>query len=126
MPERRFRNIRSKSAPWKRIMATRMSRNPSFPEKLLWASLREGVNGVRCHKQKVVLGYILDFWIPRAGLCIEVDGPHHLKQAGYDKHRDLVLKARGIETMRFTAQAVTNNRPAVMAMIVDKVCRRMK
>ena len=125
MPERTFRNIRSKAKPWKRAAATRMSRNPTFPEKLLWSRLRDKKMGVNFHKQKVVLGYILDFWCPRAGLCVEVDGPCHLARKAYDDRRDAVLAGRGIRTMRFSAKAVNNNLAAVAAMVADAVRRRM-
>ena len=58
-------------------------------------------------------------------LIIEVDGPHHARQAGYDKRRDLVMKERGIETMRFSTDEVRSNLAAVTALISDKARRRM-
>lgn len=125
MPERRFRNIRSRTQPWKRRAACRMARNPTFPEKLLWSRLRDKKLGVRFHRQKIILGYIADFWCPRAGLVVEVDGPCHDARKAYDAHRDAVLRRRGIETMRFPAAAVNRNLAAVVAMIADKMRRRM-
>lgn len=125
MPERRFRNIRSKAQPWKRRAAYRMARNPTFPEKLLWSKLRDKKLGVRFHRQKIILGYIADFWCPRAGLVVEVDGPCHDARRVYDATRDAAMKARGIETMRFPAAAVNNNLAAVVALIADRARRRM-
>ena len=122
MPLRRFRNIRNRTQPWKQQAAHQMARHPTFPEKLLWSRLRH-IKG--WYKQKVILGYIVDFWCPRAGLVVEVDGPCHAKHREYDAHRDGVLKARGIETMRFDAATVTNNLPAVMVLIQDRVRKRL-
>jgi very-short-patch-repair endonuclease len=102
-----------------------MSRNQTFPERLLWSRLRDKKLGVNFHKQKIVLGYILDFWCPRAGLAVEVDGPCHADRKVYDAHRDAVLGRRGILTMRFSAAAVNNNLAAVVALVADKMRRRM-
>ena len=64
--------------------------------------------------------------MPPSSLAAEVDGPHHLKpkQKAYDRMRDAVLRKKGIATMRFTADEVRNNRPAVVALIRDKIKRR--
>jgi very-short-patch-repair endonuclease len=99
-----------------------MARNLTYPERLLWSKLRH-VRG--WYKQKVVLGYIADFWCPKAGLVIEVDGPHHVKQRTYDAHRDAVLKRHGIETMRFDVMTVENSLPAVVAIIEDRARQRL-
>lgn len=125
MPERHIRNIRNKAQSWKRKAARKMSRNKTWPEKILWARLKESKLGVAFHSQKIVLGYILDFYCPRAGLCVEVDGPCHLTQKEYDAHRDVALMQKGILTMRFTAQEVNNNTNAVVALINDKMRKRM-
>ena len=103
-----------------------MSRNKTWPEKILWAKLKDKQLGVNIYGQKVILGYIADFWCPKAGLVIEVDGSQHLKpkQKAWDKRRDAVLRKKGIVTIRFTAQEVQNNRAAVVAMIKDKIRRR--
>jgi very-short-patch-repair endonuclease len=98
----------------------------TFPERILWSRLRNKQLGVCAYAQKVVLGYILDFWIPSAGLCIEVDGPCHNDRKAYDANRDAVLRGRKIRTMRFTAQEVNNNLNAVVALIHGEVLRRLK
>ena len=126
MPKRHYRNIRNKAAPWKAVMARKMAKNQTRPEEFLWDSLKEKQLGVWVYKQKVVLGYIVDFWCPCAGIAIEVDGPHHLKQVAYDRRRDAVLKAKGIITMRFTDQAVFKNKAAVVAMVKAKIKQRLK
>ena len=118
--------MRSKAKPWKKKAAARMSRNQTWPEKILWARLRDKQLGVAFYKQRITLGYIADFWCPRAGLVVEVDGPSHAKQVTYDKMRDWVLWKKGIVTMRFSNQEVVNNPAAVVALIQDKVRKRMK
>jgi very-short-patch-repair endonuclease len=103
-----------------------MSRNKTWPEKLLWSELKDKKLGVNIYSQKVILGYIADFWCPKAGLVIEADGGHHLMagQKRWDRRRDAAMKKKGIVTMRFTAQEIQNNRPAVVALIREKIRRR--
>ncbi len=126
MPVRKFRCLRKYAKPWKRKMATKMSRNPTAPERILWERLKEKKLGVWFHKQKIVLGYILDFWCPSAGLCVEVDGPMHLLRKAWDAKRDAVLARRGIQTMRFTAAVVENSTNAVETLIRSRVRNRLK
>jgi very-short-patch-repair endonuclease len=118
--------LRANCKPWKRKLAAKMSRNKSWPEKILWARLRDKQLGVVIVAQSVILGWIADFYCPSAKLVIEVDGPHHLfpERIISDKHRDLVIGKKGIKTIRFTAQAVQNNTAAVVAMIEHEIFLR--
>ena len=127
MPERHVTNIRNKSKPWKRKAAASMSRNKTWPEKILWKRLKDQQLGVNFHAQKIVLGYIVDFWCPRAALVVEVDGSYHLtaKQKRWDAHRDAVMRRKGISVMRFTASEVQKNAPAVTALIKVRMLKRM-
>ena len=124
MVKQTFRNLRSKAKPWKKLAASRMAKNQTFPEKLLWAKLKDKQLGVRFYKQSILLGYIADFWCP-CGIVVEVDGPCHNTRRAYDIHRDFVLKKKGIDTIRFSAESVINNRGAVVALILDKIKKRM-
>lgn len=120
---RHIRNIRNKVKPWKRRVAAKMSRNKTWPEKVLWKRLKDKQLGVRIYAQSIIFGYIVDFWCP-CGIVIEVDGKCHSSRKGYDKLRDTRLGKRGIKTMRFAAQEVINNCPAVVAIISREINRR--
>jgi very-short-patch-repair endonuclease len=119
---------RKKATPWKKALAVYMSRHKSWPEKKLWAELRDNKLGVRIYAQKVLFGYIADFWCPKAKLVIEVDGSQHLekKSIEYDAKRDAVMLNGGIKTVRYTAKAVFNNLPAVVALIKHEISFRIK
>lgn len=125
-PKRYLRNIRSKSPVWKKVLAKKYARNLTQPEAILWEELKEKKLGVWFYKQQLCLGYILDFWCPKAILCVEVDGPHHKNRKKYDNIRDNVLAKRKILTMRFTTDEVKNNLPAVLALIKNQLIRRLK
>lgn len=48
--------------------------------------------------------YILDFYLPKYNICIELDGKHHyedIKQYNHDLTRDISLKDLSIKTLRF-------------------------
>ena len=63
---------------------------------------------VRFLRQKVIDGYIVDFYCASAKIAIELDGSQHYTQAGieYDEERDNLLQAWGIEVIRFPNGAV--------------------
>ena len=59
---------------------------------------------IRCHRQKIIGEYIVDFYCPQAKLVIELDGKHHLEQhqAEYDAERTKYLEAGGCRVIRFS------------------------
>lgn len=44
----------------------------------------------------------VDFYLPQALLVIEIDGPQHASNRGYDARRNEYLRTNGIETVRIT------------------------
>lgn len=125
-PERHLTNLRNKAKPWKRKLAASMSRRKTAAEKALWSELNDKQLGVNFHSQKVILGYIVDFWCPKAALVVEVDGSSHNRRKKYDAHRDAVMRKKSISVMRFTNEEVYNNLAAVVVLIRDRVQKRMK
>jgi very-short-patch-repair endonuclease len=118
--------MRGKSSPAKHEFARKMRNNLTSGEKALWKMLSQKQLGVWVYSQQIVYGYIADFWCPKAGLVIEVDGPHHRKRKAYDNKRDAVLRKKGIITMRFTDKQVKTNTAACVALIRKKIKARMK
>lgn len=110
----------------KRIWATRMSRNKTPAEKRLWYAMKDKQLGVPVHAQKIVCGWIADFWCPKAKLVIEVDGGYHNSsgQRAHDNLRDAVMRRKGISVIRFKNEEVMKNLPAVLALIRDRINKR--
>ena len=71
-------------------------------ERRLWYDFLKDYP-VRFLRQKVIDGYIVDFYCANAKIAIELDGSQHYTQAGveYDEERDRLLQAWGIEVIRF-------------------------
>ena len=105
-----------------------MRAHMSWPERKLWSKIHGKTLGTMIHSQKLMFGYIMDFWCPDAKLDIEVDGSQHLKSASiaWDAKRDAVMFKAGIKTMRFSAKSIENNLPGVVALISAEIAKRKK
>jgi len=65
----------------------------------------------RFQRQKVISGFIVDFYCHAARLVVEVDGTQHRQEQGlaYDAERDAVLKANGLTVLRFDNHEIDMN-----------------
>jgi len=102
-----------------RQRARAMRNNPTEPEKRLWHALKgKQLEGFKFRRQQAIGGRIVDFWCPRTGIAIEVDGETH--DRARDLARDEVLHDRtGIVVLRFTNEDVMNNLAGVLLRILD-------
>lgn len=85
---------------------------------------RSRLKSLPIRRQEVVLGYILDFYFPTVGICVEVDGSHHRydeKQVEWDRNRDQVLKNHGIDTIRVSNRSVLTAPTKTVAAIREKI-----
>jgi len=74
--------------------------NMSVAEQWFWGVARKDQLGFRVRRQVAMGPYILDFYVPSAKLCIEIDGEQHSASVGKDRLRDAYLAERGILTVR--------------------------
>ena len=65
----------------------------------------------RFQRQKVISGFIVDFYCHAARLVVEVDGRQHYQEEGlaYDAERDAVLEGYGLTVLRFSNHEVDMN-----------------
>jgi very-short-patch-repair endonuclease len=71
-----------------------MRKNMRPKERELWEVVRAKQLGPRFHRQKIICGYIVDFWCPKYRLVVEVDGPTHF-DGERDARRDIHLQKLG-------------------------------
>jgi very-short-patch-repair endonuclease len=85
--------------------ARRLRKQLTKPELWLWMRLKHRPEGLVFRNQHALGPYVLDFYCPKAKLCIEVDGEHHThdEQIEHDRRRDLWLKEQGIHVYRIAA-----------------------
>lgn len=79
---------------------------PTASEERLWSLLRRGALDVRVRRQHVLLGWIVDFYIPAWRLVIEVDGSAHDACAEDDRRRDEVFAREGVRVLRLRVEEI--------------------
>lgn len=87
--------------------ARRLRREMTPHERKLWyLFLRK--YPVKIYKQRIIGGFIVDFYCAPARLVIELDGSQHYEGQGlaYDSERSDFLKAQGLEILRFSNREI--------------------
>lgn len=89
-----------------------LRKNMTEPEKKLrfWF-FKKIEKGIRIYKQRAIDNFIVDFYIPKAKLVIEIDGESHFDEQWkvYDLERTTILEWLWLEVIRFTNEEVMNN-----------------
>ncbi|MEE3453675.1 endonuclease domain-containing protein [Dialister sp.] len=107
----------------KRRMELRKNMTPE--ENHLWRTffLPYKKMGIHFIHQKVIGHYIVDFFYPKTGLIIEIDGGQHFTEEGrkYDAERTRQLQNWGFEIRRYSNLTVHQNFEGVCQDIINKV-----
>ena len=106
--------------PALKALRRELRNNPTPAESALWEQLRAGrLGGTLWRRQYSVGDYIVDFYCPKARLCVELDGNEHFTMAGdtYDYSRTLFLNSKGIKVVRFENCEVWNDINGVLDAI---------
>ncbi|MFZ2995247.1 endonuclease domain-containing protein [Sphingobium sp.] len=92
-----------------------MRRNPTEPEKRLWARLRSRqLGGLKFRRQVWLLDYIADFYCADLHMVIEVDGDDHGVRAAADQRRTQRMEQEGFTVLRFANGDVMGNIEGVL------------
>lgn len=115
--------MRNGPVPVKLERAKELRSDMTYEERILWQQLRRSqLGGLHFYRQKVLAGFIVDFYCPAAYLVVEVDGGIHAQQAEYDAERDIILEAHGWRVLRISNYDVRHNTTAVLERILA-ACR---
>ena len=102
-------------------IAQKLRRNMTREEKHLWYDL---LLRLPCtvHSQGTILNYIVDFYIPRGRLVIEIDGSQHYspEYKQKDAERDEMLATFGISVARYSNDSIRNYFENVCREILEK------
>ena len=87
--------------------AKELRKNATKQENHLWYDFLKDYP-VKVQRQRVIKGFIVDFYCAAANLVIELDGSQHYSEQGlaYDTERSAVLHGLGIEVIRFSNHEV--------------------
>lgn len=99
-----------------------LRRNMTIPEKKLWFwffKQFEKTYSMRVLKQRPIWNFIVDFYIAKLKLVIEIDWENHFddKWIIYDLERTNILNWSWLKVLRFTNKEVMEN--------FDEVCERL-
>ncbi|MBR5295148.1 MAG: DUF559 domain-containing protein [Clostridia bacterium] len=99
-----------------------LRKNMTPEEKHLWYDFLKKLP-VPVHRQKVIDSYVVDFYIAKPRLIIELDGAGHRTEKGEaeDKLRDFRLKEKGFQVLRFTNKDIHNHFSSVCNEILSKI-----
>ena len=72
-------------------------------ERKLWYDYLKTLE-LNVNRQKVIGCYVVDFYIPRKKIIIEIDGSQHFEDIGQqtDTQRDKYFASLGIKVLRYT------------------------
>lgn len=101
-------------------LSRELRNNMTDSEKLLWGKIRrKQLKSYQFYRQRTIGDYIVDFYCPKAGLIIEVDGGQHYSDKGKrkDKIRDVCMESLGMRVLRFSDKKIFGNLEGVLKEI---------
>ena len=82
-------------------VAREFRKTSTASEDRLWQALRMGrLHGAKVRRQHPIGPFVVDFFCPKHGLIVEVDGPIHETQQEHDQARQALLEACGYRVLR--------------------------
>jgi very-short-patch-repair endonuclease len=107
-------------------IAREMRHKATKQEQHLWYDFLRN-HPAHFRRQKVISGFVVDFYCAKAKLVVEIDGRQHYgtDYLEYDNERTEVLKAYGISVIRFSNSAIDNSFDFVCAYIDKTVNKRL-
>lgn len=113
--------VQSQATSRARANARVLRREMTDGERLLWSRLRGEQLGVKFRRQHPLGAYIADFACLEQRLIVEIDGSQHADQQTYDAVRDGFFRARGLDVLRFPANAPFLNLDGLLQTLLDRI-----
>ena len=93
-------------------------------EVLFWQQVHKGsFHNIDFDRQRIIGNYIVDFYVKKLGLVIEIDGSSHDEKQEYDAKRQRYLEGLGLRVYRITDFDVKNNLEIVMIDLENYIVR---
>lgn len=84
-------------------------------EVIFWKQVRaKSFHHIDFDRQRIIGNYIVDFYVKKLGLIVEIDGWSHDVKKYYDEIRQKYLESLGLKIFRVTDFDVKNNLSVVM------------
>ena len=116
--------VRTHYNPKLKTLARKLRKGGTLAEVLLWQQMKgRKIKGYQFTRQKPIGNYIVDFYYPRLGLAVEIDGVSHDMKLENDKIRQIEIEKQDVRFLRFLESDVRNNLPGAIAVIEDWIER---
>ncbi len=105
------------------VLARKLRRNMSLPERMLWQSLRARPGGFKFRHQHPIGPYVVDFCCLGERFVVEIDGSahDHIDRVKFDERRVAFLKQSGFRVLRVAARRVLADALSTAEAIVARV-----
>ena len=75
----------------------------NMAEIAFWLQIhKKSFHGLDFDRQKIIGNYIVDFYVKRLGLVVEIDGGSHNEKEDYDSQRDDFFEELGLKVFHTT------------------------
>jgi very-short-patch-repair endonuclease len=82
----------------------------NLSEVLFWMQVhKSNFHSIDFDRQRIIGNYIVDFYVKKLGLVIEIDGPSVDNKEKYDAERDVYLKSLGLQVYHIPVTDVLQN-----------------
>lgn len=87
----------------------------NLSEVLFWMQVTKGgFHKIDFDRQRVIGNFIVDFYVKKLGLVIEIDGASHDSKVEYDTKREVYLVSLGLRVYRIKVSAIMNQMNSVI------------
>lgn len=84
-------------------------------EVIFWKQVRaKSFHEIDFDRQRIIGNYIVDFYVKKLGLVIEIDGWSHDLKKEYDKSRQEYFESLGLKVFRISDFDIKNNLDVIM------------
>jgi len=105
-----------------RAKKLRQARN--LPEVLFWKQVTKGgFHKIDFDRQRVIGNYIVDFYIKKLGLVIEIDGTSHIGKEEYENERENFLISLNLKIYRIIVDDVLNNMTKIITELENYIIK---
>lgn len=102
--------------------AKKLRRAENLSEVLFWMQVTKGeFHGIDFDRQRIIGNYIVDFYVKKLGLVIEIDGSSHIGKEKYDAEREAYLRSLGLRIYRIQVIDVLKHMTMVMAGLEEYI-----
>jgi very-short-patch-repair endonuclease len=94
----------------------------NLSEVLFWMKVTKGgFHNIDFDRQRIIGNYIVDFYVKKLGLVVEIDGISHVGKEDYDREREDFLISLGLRVYRIRVENIMQRMPEVMVALEDYI-----